>query len=456
MSQVVLEIHNLKTLVHGKPEVANLLFANMALFNSKARFSPAFKNGVWDGKVRFYNRRNNSLDTGMLSWASRILQDNGYHVRYRDKRQVPKPRFAEISLAIELRDYQQDVVRQCVRCSRGIVNAATGAGKTEIFIALIAALRVPSIVIVDNVDLATQTADRIRGLDIPVRKMTGGKIHDYGHQPWVSVSTYQTLHRRKNWLKKAHYDLKIADECHGVAAKTWFSVMSAIPAYYSFGFSGSIDWQWEDAIRYAQIMGMTGKQIVNIPSDLLVKMGFLAKPNIIMVEYEREWQGGSYFEEYEAIIVKDEKLNKEIVPKIAARHLQDKVLILVNRLDHGRMLAEELGFPWVCGDDTAEYRENMLNDFRDGKINKLIASKIFKQGIDIPDVEVMITVGSDDSYHSVFQKLGRGMRKTATKDSLHYYDIFPRTHGYLEKHAKNRLKKYESMGFDVEIIKDIM
>ena len=44
------------------------------------------------------------------------------------------------------------------------------------------------------------------------------------------------------------------------------------------------------------------------------------------------------------------------------------------------------------------------------------------------------------------------MRKTDTKHELIYYDIYPASGGYLEKHAKNRLRKYEYANFDVKLL----
>ncbi len=729
---VQLKIHNLRTFVKSDNErVHGLLYGKLALFDKSAVYSPAYK-VTWDGMVRFYYKATQSFNTGLLSWAYKILKNEGFKVSFIDCRKPPDSCVDdEIPLQITLRDYQQDIVDQCVKCTRGIINAATGclsgdtiipinrcgkgfqillrdlenrfnggpikyghtksnafkrwdlktatyarsnfdgiiiknkirrvyksgirttyevktannsiratvdhkfltadgwkrladlavgddvfvnsgknnclikkrkltyryrcgllnhpfttrknckrtrnnyavpfhrlvveahmnnmdvdsyiailrkgadtrivlnflnpchvvhhkdgntlnndfnnlqvlpsnaqhsknhgyynnwkhvadkiglekiesitlfgeeetydiemensnipnfiannfvvhnSGKTECFIALIAKLRVPTIVIVDNVDLILQTSARIEACGIPVNRIMGGRFPK--SDKWVHVGTYQTLRKQKKELAKHKFGLKVADECHGVAAGTWFDVMNAIPTYYSFGFSGTVDWRMEDPVRYARIMSMTGKQLVHVSSEYLVSIGILAKPNINMLYYDCKMPKTDYPTEYDIVIVKSKMLNERIVPTIVKKHENAKILILVNRIEHGKYLSDLLNYSFVSGSDSASTREKMLDDFKKGIITKLIASKIFKQGIDIPDVEVIITLGSDDSYKAVFQKLGRGLRKADGKNELHYYDVFPRSGGYAERHAKNRRKKYEYAGFDVNIIKD--
>jgi len=450
---VQLKIHNLRTFVKSDNErVHGLLYGKLALFDKSAVYSPAYK-VTWDGMVRFYYKATQSFNTGLLSWAYKILKNEGFKVSFIDCRKPPDSCVDdEIPLQITLRDYQQDIVDQCVKCTRGIINAATGSGKTECFIALIAKLRVPTIVILDNVDLILQTSARIEACGIPVNRIMGGRFPK--SDKWVHVGTYQTLRKQKKELAKHKFGLKVADECHGVAAGTWFDVMNAIPTYYSFGFSGTVDWRMEDPVRYARIMSMTGKQLVHVSSEYLVSIGILAKPNINMLYYDCKMPKTDYPTEYDIVIVKSKMLNERIVPTIVKKHENAKILILVNRIEHGKYLSDLLNYSFVSGSDSASTREKMLDDFKKGIITKLIASKIFKQGIDIPDVEVIITLGSDDSYKAVFQKLGRGLRKADGKNELHYYDVFPRSGGYAERHAKNRRKKYEYAGFDVNIIKD--
>jgi len=59
-----------------------------------------------------------------------------------------------------LRDYQTEAVEDVGRFDFGVLEAATGSGKTTIALALIAARQQPTLVIVPTVELMHQWADR--------------------------------------------------------------------------------------------------------------------------------------------------------------------------------------------------------------------------------------------------------------------------------------------------------
>lgn len=437
--------------------VCSLLSEQMACVQKGYQYSPAYQSGLWDGTVKFFKRAARSFPTGLTHYASQIVIDKYGHgsVEILDGRIKPSSN-KPLPTNIVLRDYQKEIVDQALRCTRGVIEVATGGGKTEIAIAIIAQLNLPALFIVDSIDIVTQMVQRLRKAmpNICIRQITGGKAKLInGTNPLVTVTTYQTLVKHPELVKGSKFHVKFSDECHGVAAKTWLAVMERYPAYYSFGLSGSIDASYEDPVRYCHVLGSTGRSIVKLPASRLVDEGVLARPEIRMLKYPCKTERGlTWMKEYDETITKNDLLNHKIVPAILKKHPEDQILILVNRIAHGAEISSYTGIPFIHGGDTAELRERTLQNFRNRNIRTLIASKIFRQGVDIPDVDVIVSIGSDDSYKSVFQKLGRGLRKTSRKDQLMYYDIFPASGGIIQRHATRRINKYQYLGFPVKVL----
>lgn len=444
-------VENDKTTVDTKDTaVIRRLYDQMVCKSPGYFFTMAYKLGHWDGNVKFFDKANRCFDTGLLSWAASLLDwPNVVDLR------TPPAREFTVEAKVTLRDYQLEVLEMCQRCTRGIIRAATGSGKTEIMIALISALGVPTIILVDSKDLLNQTVNRIlEGLPgICVRAIHSGKEFIDGEGvPLVTVSTFQTLNRKKHLIDKYKFGLKISDECHGVAADTWYEVMGYIDSYYSYGFSGSVQEEFDDQVRWHRITGRTGKPIITIPSSTLVDLGWLAKPLITMVTYDTNSSSGTFSDEYDVAITNCEALNKQLIPALLTKHAGQKTMIIVDRIEHGRALEQTLCLPFVHGGDTIARRKEVLKQFRSGEIRSLVASRIFRQGIDVPDLEVLISADSNLSYKAVFQKLGRGMRRAEGKSQLFFYDIWPKTGEFLDKHAGERLKKYKWLGFEPTVL----
>lgn len=151
-------------------------------------FTPAFKNRIWDGYERFFNKKTGTFPTGLLWKVLEVLEDFDYEFednRYPYTIEIPE----EITLLepnaeggiITLRDYQYDAVKNAITQTRGVVNVATNGGKTEIASGIIKQL-LPKIragqtilFITHNLEIFNQSAKRIeKRLNIKVGKVGGG------------------------------------------------------------------------------------------------------------------------------------------------------------------------------------------------------------------------------------------------------------------------------------------
>ncbi|QXN70836.1 putative intein containing helicase/endonuclease protein [Bacillus phage vB_BspH_TimeGriffin] len=109
-----------------------------------AQYSPAYRNGVWDGISDFYDMKENKFHTGLLSQfleGLRKLMEKDPNIKYEIEDVRPSAVVHPDSIdekivlgngdeePITLRDYQYDSVKAVFREQVGIVNVATNGGK---------------------------------------------------------------------------------------------------------------------------------------------------------------------------------------------------------------------------------------------------------------------------------------------------------------------------------------
>lgn len=462
-NEVILRYNNLHCTVEGEYNAHYLLVDRMAIFTKGAQYSEQFKSLAWDGMKRFYSIKSRKFATGLLRWARDLLTEGGYTVTMVDERARPiMPLRSMEGFTTELRDYQTDIVEKALQATRGVIGVATGGGKTEIALAILHRLHLKSIFLVNSIDLLNQTAERIMKT-IPAASV---KIIGEGCQrqigegvPWLYVATVQTLNIKPELIKGVHFDVKISDECHGVAASTWKKVMDSIDAYYSYGLSGSFDKYHEDEIRYREIIGCTGNPIVKLTASSLVESGHLVKPKIVMLQYDSgvNVDPFKYHVAVKEAITECDIVNKKIIPRLVAKLAGKKVMILVKMLHHGKTLLNRLtslgiNCTFVSGASTGEVRLQGMNGLKTGTLDVLIASNIFNQGVDIPQIDAIINLGCDRAYKNVFQKLGRGLRNAEGKEELLYFDLWPTNSRFLSEASLGRKEKYEYLGFSPVVV----
>ena len=90
-----------------------------------------------------------------------------------------------------------------------------------------------------------------------------------------------------------------------------------------------------------------------------------------------------------------------------------------------------------------------IKDLRQGKIDGVIASTIWDQGVDIPEIRTLIMAGGGKSLVRNLQRLGRGLRIAEGKTSLEVYDFYDNSTRWLRNHSSERKKLWDSEGFNV-------
>lgn len=269
----------------------------------KAEYVPSFQTGKWDGRIRLFDMKDLSFPTGLLSKLIGLLGELSIAYAILDKRPVSAKTLdlqwvhPEIK---QLYDYQLDTVKAVEEKKVGIVQAATGAGKTCIMCKFIQELGRKTLVLVHKLDLLEQARNEIiESLGIEVGYI-GNQTLDIKD---VTVGTVQTIVKslgirylkfmddevdEKVKLKEQEKEqirhllrtvnVVVIDECHHVRSETQQSIMNAVTvADYRIGLSATpMRDQGDDLL----IEGIFGDILCRISATYLIERGYLIPPEI--------------------------------------------------------------------------------------------------------------------------------------------------------------------------------
>jgi len=441
------------------------------------------KMGGWDGKVRLLTK-SGGFPIGLLSLAEDYFRENKIDYTINDARPILSygKKIKLISDKFEARPYQKGVVKLAKKAGSGIIKVATGGGKGFIISSLVAEYNIPTVVYVIGVELLYQMKETIEtayGLSCGI---VGGGECDTSKQVtimtiWSAAAAFnkkakitdndttgdskkQTAKLNKEMVRKRVQEaqLFIFDECQYAASETLqFIHRASISAKHRFLLSGT---PWRDTGDDILIEAVSGPRICDISATKLIAKDYLVAPDIHFLDVPvMRNVGKTYHDVYKNYIVENDERN-ELIYKATKKLVAagKRVLILVVRVSHGKLLHEKLSedfsVSFLDGAKSSKVRIGAIQDMKDGKIEVLIASKIFDQGIDIPELDALILAGSGKSSGRALQRIGRVIRKFKGKKKAIVVEFFDNCK-YLRNHSEARIKVYESEpAFNIKIQKN--
>lgn len=444
-------------------------------FSPGYEFTPRYRNHMWDGRIKLYRRATRTFPAGLLPEVVEALQREGAKVQVDDQRHCPaagrepctQVQLEGVSFSYPF-DYQPMCAQALVDAHRGIAAVATNGGKTTIAALVVKALRLPTLFMVPSLDLLHQTRQVfMQRLGLSVDGV--GICGDSKWQPgkWITVATVDTLRARlereecQRLLRNV--DVMFIDECHHTGSDTWYEVVSECRAFYRFGLSGTPLKRTDGADL--RLVAATGKVVYEIRNKELIERRISVRPHIQWIKIKDPLiaSGAKYPEVRELGIVENVWRNTALCRKAAEFVEQGlSVLILVDELKHGRIIDEKLWtyrkaaflpHQFISGEEPTEVRSKAFEDFKRGTIKVLIATSIMNEGIDMPNIDVLILAAGGKSSIRTLQRIGRGLRKGGNIDKLYVVDTVDFQHKYLLKHSLQRLTDYKDEGcFEIETI----
>ena len=131
----------------------------------------------------------------------------------------------------------------------------------------------------------------------------------------------------------------------------------------------------------------------------------------------------------------------------ALEHLDMQTLILIPRITLGEEY--EAAIPrslLVHSKIGKKQRKAAMEEFKVGNLRTMIATSLADEGLDLPNVELLIMVSGGRSSQKTIQRASRALRKTETKNCATIVDFSDKFHPIGAFHAKKRMKCYRELG----------
>lgn len=461
----------------------------------------------------FFNGYHSTLLTGHLHWVEQNLIQQGlpYVVHNRPQISVhgaPDPKILSTPHhpGFTLKPYQVTTTRKMVLGMRGSVQLATGGGKTASYIAALKWLEqiegdAPSLTIVTVTNLAKQMARRMKNAGLK-SAIYGAKTkwREADHVVAVVNGLHRAIQRNDLDVLTMLGTRKVLclDEAHHGQADMCFNVACRTPAPFRWMLSATLYANRANPYMHVgdmRILGIAGPTLAVIPARYLWEHGHVPKPSIQFVpmiwpDYNKHygfrvagrwqdtavWRGTGVNAAQQGVewdLIVNNEFRNEMIRRLVywtlAQEPEAKFVILVQRLDHGRIIQRMLarvgvisaccfgGHKVVTVNRHCEQREwrdrkdTVLDDFDLGRLRVIIGSGKFDEGQSFPlftDLILAQAGKGGEANRRVYQRVGRSFHSGLRVRVRDFYD---RTHRMVQRQAETRLMALHSEGYPVEV-----
>ncbi|MDL2342185.1 MAG: DEAD/DEAH box helicase family protein [Patescibacteria group bacterium] len=339
---------------------------------------------------------------------------------------------------IEQRPYQNDCLQVLTNVraqgeTKALIHMATGLGKTTVaakdvenYLQAKPAAKV--LFLCHQNEILDQARTRFE-------QVLGGNGFSYGtfngqskdmHEVTCLFASMQTMRDWKDAFYPHEFDYIVVDESHHSKAETYEPVINYFQPAFMAGYTGTPD--REDLKDIREIFG---QEVYSKPLTAALAEGLLAVPDYRVIldniqEGVLDEQIDANLAELNRILFipkRDEEIAQIVLEKTAAIK-EPRTMIFCPSISHAKRMALLLPDAKAYhSKQSPKERQQLLSNFRNGITNTLLTVDMFNEGIDIPDANVVVFLRSTNSRTVFLQQLGRGLRKTANKDSVLVLDF---------------------------------
>lgn len=341
----------------------------------------------------------------------------------------------------DLRPYQQRILAKVIESfkkgnKKSLFIVATGLGKTVIASTisdyLIRQGLKKVLVLCHSTDLAQQLQREFWTQipkTVPTRLFMGGAapIPIEG----INFGLYQTLHGYLGGIDPDAFDLLIIDEAHHALANAFASCMEHLKPRYLIGMTAT-PWRGDGAL----IDSVFGEPIDRVSLVDGMRMGYLSRVDYRMMCDNIDWDEVPKMAK-KSVTIRD--LNKRLFMPQRDEAVIDKILEAMEDFAHPRIAvfspsiahAEEFSRKLTYrGISTANAstkdrikRRTILMDFAAGRLAAVTSVDVLNEGIDVPDVNILVFLRATHSRRIFVQQLGRGLRLAPGKEKVVVLDF---------------------------------
>ena len=496
MDQLVLTKKNEVFLhIQTEPSIEMELSEHFCFFVPGYKFMPAYKNRMWDGKIRLFDQRKKTLYCGLYKYLKEFADARQYEIVVENSAFGRPDAIQKIETSyitdgltltaggqkIEPRDYQLAALEHALSNKKTLLLSPTASGKSLIIYMAMRAfldssdlnvlLIVPTTSLVEQMysDFADYSQYDEWSAEENCHKIYSGR-EKYNLQQRVIITTWQSIYKERSpWFQ--NYGMVIGDEAHNFKAKSLTAILEkCVNAEYRMGTTGTLDGTQTHQLVLEGLFGPVHK--VTTTKKLIDEKALAdLQIDVLLLKYKDEICREVVKKDYQAemdFIVTYEPRNNFIAN--LGMDLEGNTLILFQYVDkHGKplhnMLREKFdALPrnerklfYVSGETDVDTREEIraITETQDNAI--IVASMgTFSTGINIKRLHNIIFASPSKSQIRVLQSIGRGLRKSDDGIDTKVFDIADDLHwkakkNYTLEHAAERIRIYSREKFDYKI-----
>lgn len=491
----------------------NLVSDLLSYYVEGAEFMTGFGGaGSWNGRSSFLSRIKGTFPAGFTHAVYGALTKAGHKVQL-VRKPLPSPLGPENPIVDEFGnddpryDFQLHALHAVERHGRGIIQVATGGGKSKIAKLIVARFRRPTLFLTTRGVLMHQMADSFRAASYnvgligdgnwsPVRGVNCGMVQTLIsrlEEPDLNREIRQVISQnsakgiemerdeivqlaQERFTEKQRVrnitikflqlvEVVIGEEAHEAGGGQYYTILEQCRNAHIRVALTATPYMRDGAEDNMRLQAAFGPILIKVSEKTLIQRGILARPFFLYAGYtphpklrkSSPWQRARQL----GIVEADDR-NAKIL-QYAARAVKHRlpVMVLIQLKSHGEALmrllkANGMKAVFLKGEDDQVARREALDKLRDGKIDVLIGTTILDVGVDVPAVGMVILAGGGKAEVALRQRVGRGLRaKKSGANVCFIVDFKDDVNLHLRDHYRQRRSIIEATpGFAENILAD--
>ena len=342
----------------------------------------------------------------------------------------------------ELRVYQQNAADKfregLIDTGKAQVVLATGLGKTVVMAEVVADMYRDGLIPDNRVLVLADKRELVRQLQfgfwhqlpkwIPTHLLCGDESPSF--YEGITFATVQSI--RGHLSELPNFGLVLIDEAHHIGSVSYREALDFLDPPMTGGVTAT-PWRG-DGFDIASILG---KPLVQLGISDGLREKYLCDVEYLMLADDIEWEEIRNRSRHKYSI---NQLNKLLIiptrDDVAARHIcevfrshnRHSGIVFSPTIRHAERFANalkiyDLKARAISSRMTPRDRDKLMTMFRRGEIDILTSVDMFNEGIDVPDVDIVIFMRTTHSRRIFVQQIGRGLRLSPGKEKVIVMDF---------------------------------
>ena len=409
---------------------------------------------------------------GLWRSLAESLEEKGYTVSITDVRKnlIGEPKV--VDAMIGLRPWQKPwMLRALYSGESGLIGAPTRYGKSYGMTSLCRAFpKAKTVVTAPGIDLCQQIYEHFKTTLGKLRDIravyTGSRNRMQG--PDITVCSMDSLEKMDD-----DTELLIVDEPHAVVSDTRIPGVTRFAKARKYGFGATLKGRSDRRDRL--IEGLIGPVISNVTYRDAVEQGAISPMKVVILEipFSKDTVPGNPNRDtvYKRLLTESSRtagLVRKLMFEVIPQDWQTMAFIRNEKQAEFYMqhAMPETGTIAMAKRLAKKERDAVTAGIASGEILRVLASKIYVQGVTFPDLRVVVNLEGGGANTGTIQKPGRLLQTRLGKNYGVMFDFKfvcrdkqlesrqKPPYGCIEWESVARIAAYREIGYDVEFVKD--